>query len=231
MEAKHTKPTSTNKDPPRSSLPTSFPHMAQKELIDPLRGTWERRNAWERAPIHFCRRCCAGLSFIDGRSASFKAEFIHQTKKNIWVRSSNFIRSSMGRRKRDDAAEKSWCAFGPVIHLHHLISEHQLLFNFIALISLIFMPTFTPVRCLHVRSVCYCTAASLSIMKSNVIQSQGYFPYFPSIEKEQILLLLTEFRLSGGLAFQVRPSGKVVTGKSSCSFWYKVFRPANNWLF
>lgn len=120
-----------------------------------------------------------------------------------------------GKKEKARRSRNSLRAFRPVIHLHHLTSEHGLLFNFIVLIPSLFMPTFTPVLCLHVQSLCYRTAASLISFKSGAIQSPGHFSYFPS--KRGILPLLIGFRLSEGLAFQARPCGKVVgvTGKAA----------------
>lgn len=138
------------------------------------------------------------------------------------MRGSNFIRSSMGRRKRHDAAETHCVVFRPVIHLHHLMSEHGLLFNFIVLIPLLFMPMFTPVLCLHVQSVCYRTAASLISFTSGAIQSPGHFSYFPS--KREILPLLIGFRPSERTRLPNQTFWKSGRRdwKSSCAFRCKV---------
>lgn len=203
-----------------SSLPTSFLHLPQKELIDPS-AELERKRTCEKE----LRRSI---------SAADVTQIFHLLMARVlhWRRSSyirrkrrrkkNHLRAQLklyqvvdGKKKKGRRSRNSLRGFRPVIHSHHLISEHGLLFNFIVLIPLLFMPMFTPVLCLHVQSVCYRTAASLISFKSNAIQSPGYFSYFPS--KREILPLLIGFRLSEGLALQVRPSGKVVgvTGKAA----------------
>lgn len=161
-----------------------------------------------RSFIYWWPECFTG----DGVHTSDEKE---EEKKKHLSTQLKFYQVVDGKKKKGQRSRNSLRGFRPVIHLHHLISEHGLLFNFIVLIPLLFMPMFTPVLCLHVQSVCYRTAASLISFKSSAIQSPGYFSYFPS--KREILPLLIGFRLSEGLAFQVRPSGKVVgvTGKAA----------------
>lgn len=197
-----------------SSLPTSFPHLPQKELIDPS-AELERKRTCEKE----LRRSISAADvtqifhLLMARVLHWRrSAYIRRKRRRIKKKTSECAAQTLSGRRWE---EEKGTTQQKLIAWFQTSDSFTPPYIFIVLILLLFMPMFTPVLCLHVQSVCYRTAASLISFKSSAIQSPGYFSYFPS--KREILPLLIGFRLSEGLAFQVRPSGKVVgvTGKAA----------------